>query len=118
MSESFTKECLDLYKELHYFKDTDRENFFDICVKERLNELLESNSNQIDYTIHQLSAYIDKLILETPAYERCSNYKWKNKYNMKNNMAIISRILKKYNKTCITASKLLSNLIREGNCNA
>lgn len=114
MISDFSVECLDFYKFLCSYEDADKEVFLQQCIKERLGDLLESNSQKLDSTLDQLEQYIDNIITDKPSYERCSNYKERTKSLTAYNINFISRILKKYTKIYIASSQMLNRLCQNG----
>jgi hypothetical protein len=118
MTNNLVDECKDLYTFIYATQDVNRDMFFNNCVKQRLNELIKDNSNQLDYQLNQLEKYIDSIILELPKYERCSNYKIRNKNLTKYNISIINRIIKVYSKSCLSSSIILKHYCQGGDINA
>ena len=115
MINEFSKNCLELYSFLCTYEHIDKEQFFQMCVEERLNNLVELNSKQLDDTLNRLERYIDELITTTIPYVRCNNYKQKQKNNIKQNINYISKLFKKYNKSCISSTHILHKLMKEVN---
>jgi len=111
MVNTFSDNCLSFYGSICTYDNYDKTEFFDYCVNNRLNDLIEDNSKQLDYMLKKLEKYVDEIIIEKQPYERCSNYKERNKSNIKYNMLWIKRLFKKYNKSCISSAKLLSKIM-------
>lgn len=111
MTNSFSDNCLYLYNAICVSQDVDRKRFFNYCVDTRLNELFNDNSNQLDYLLNNLEKYIDSIITEKPIYERCSNYKERERNKVKHNLNWMKRLYKQYNKSCISSVKLLNKLV-------
>ena len=83
---------------------------------ESSEKLVEVDINFFKFNINIFKNYRNKdnvcdIIVEKQPYERCSNYKERNKSNIKYNMLWIKRLFKKYNKSCISSAKLLSKIM-------
>ena len=113
MINEFSLDCLELYRFICETENTNRNDYFSYCINKRLNDLIEDNSKQFDYLISQLEAYVDNIITEKQPYERCSNYKERNKNITKYNINFINKIIRKYNKMCISSTKMLCHLVSE-----
>jgi hypothetical protein len=112
-TNKFSSTCLYLYGSFCNCENVDRNTFFNYCVDSRLNKLISDNSNQLDYVLDSVEKFIDSIITDKPLYERCSNYKEKNKNIVKYNISWIGKLIKKYNKSCISSSKLLHKLMMD-----
>ena len=108
---TFTKECLNLYKE--FSSNKSRTSFFNECVQNRLDSLLVSNSQLMDETITKLEQYLDSIIVNDIPFIRCDNYKRMKKTCIKSNTSYIAKLLKTYNKSCIMSTKLLLSLTKQ-----
>ena len=111
-NNNFVNESLSLYKEL-CTPITSRELFFNDCVQNRLDYLLNSNSNQMDDTITRLEHYLDGIIVENSPYVRCDNYKRMRKTCIKSNSNYILKLFKSYNKSYLMSTKLLRQLVKK-----
>lgn len=113
MTNTFSDTCLSFYGAICNSENVDRDIFFNYCVEERLNNLFIDNSEQLDYILNIFEKYIDGIITEKPAYERCSNYKERQRSNIKHNINLMKKLYKQYNKSCISSAKVLAKLVQD-----
>lgn len=106
----FSNECLSLYKDLNM--NITKENLFHQCVQDRLNELLDANSNKLDDLLKQLEEFTLTAVIEDPPYIRCENYNRMVKSKNKSNIKYLKKLFKTYNKSCIMSTTILHRIIK------
>lgn len=114
MTNSFSNCCLELFSRITTYDNMTSDDFLNLCVENRLNNLVMANSRSLDNTLTQLEHYIDDLITDSAPYVRCNNYKQKQKSGMKYNINYIGKLFKKYNKSCISSTRMLNKLMKRG----
>lgn len=112
MTDTFSNCCLELYSRITTYDNLSSNDFLSLCVENRLNDLVVANSKSLDNTLTQLEHYIDDLITDNVPYVRCNNYKQKQKNGVKYNINYVSKLFKRYNKSCISSMRMLNRLMK------